>query len=697
MKLKRNIILPDASTSYPYQSTSRGGGNKLPKRMREKHASALRQELRDAEAADTAAEARGGMYLRFNSSPGYELEPDAFDSTSKKVQLVGISCTEDENPVMSATVFVPQKQKDFFDQKIAAYADESKATKNGHPRYRSLVDSINDIEGVCVRMLWTGRDDEYPDKVARWCEIWLATTQSSVEEMFGSFKMFCRSRQIDASDDYLVFPDCLVVLAKLDADELEMVYDSISPIIEIRPLAEPNNEFTNSKPKFQRELADELADRVVEADTKVSVCILDTGVNASHPLLEPAVHEVDDSMLAAEDGWSPGDKAGHGTEMAGIAIYNDMRRALDSSEPVQLYSNLESVKILPETSDNPKHLYGSITNDAMMGIEIEHPERSRVYCMAVTDDSEQLDGTPSSWSAKLDELVAGVGAEDGHRRLCLVSAGNVDKNGFHDVPYPDHSITSPVQDPAQAWNVLTVGAYSDSVTTREPELKGYKAMAPKGGLCPYSRTSNLWTKSWPIKPEICCDGGNLTEDTHTNCLDSDDLSRLTTAHDIPKHYFTTTRATSAATAQASWMASRILAAYPDIWPETVRALLVHSARWTQEMKSQFLPEGTAAGKRDYQALLRSCGWGIPHLDYALGCLDNRVNLVIQGEIQPFNDDGTTYEMRVHELPWPREELLRLGETEAELRVTLSYFIEPNPGNRGWGASFATSPVVCVSR
>ncbi|GEM_PF-5938490 len=51
MKLKRNIILPDASTSYPYQSTSRGGGNKLPKRMREKHASALRQELRDAEAA----------------------------------------------------------------------------------------------------------------------------------------------------------------------------------------------------------------------------------------------------------------------------------------------------------------------------------------------------------------------------------------------------------------------------------------------------------------------------------------------------------------------------------------------------------------------------------------------------------------------------------------------------------------------
>lgn len=32
---------------------------------------------------------------------------------------------------------------------------------------------------------------------------------------------------------------------------------------------------------------------------------------------------------------------------------------------------------------------------------------------------------------------------------------------------------------------------------------------------------------------------------------------------------------------------------------------------------------------------------------------------------------------------PRTELEQLGETEVELRVTLSYYIEPNPGERGW--------------
>jgi hypothetical protein len=40
-------------------------------------------------------------------------------------------------------------------------------------------------------------------------------------------------------------------------------------------------------------------------------------------------------------------------------------------------------------------------------------------------------------------------------------------------------------------------------------------------------------------------------------------------------------------------------------------------------------------------------------------------------------------MKVHELPWPNDVLAQLGDVHVELRVTLSYFIEPNPGERGW--------------
>ena len=39
-------------------------------------------------------------------------------------------------------------------------------------------------------------------------------------------------------------------------------------------------------------------------------------------------------------------------------------------------------------------------------------------------------------------------------------------------------------------------------------------------------------------------------------------------------------------------------------------------------------------------------------------------------------------MHVHELPWPKEALASLGEANVHLRVTLSYFVEPNPSRRG---------------
>ena len=43
---------------------------------------------------------------------------------------------------------------------------------------------------------------------------------------------------------------------------------------------------------------------------------------------------------------------------------------------------------------------------------------------------------------------------------------------------------------------------------------------------------------------------------------------------------------------------------------------------------------------------------------------------------------TLRDMHLHNLPWPRDVLEDMGETQVEMRVTLSYFIEPNPSRRG---------------
>jgi len=40
-------------------------------------------------------------------------------------------------------------------------------------------------------------------------------------------------------------------------------------------------------------------------------------------------------------------------------------------------------------------------------------------------------------------------------------------------------------------------------------------------------------------------------------------------------------------------------------------------------------------------------------------------------------------MHLYNLPWPADVLSGLGETQVTMRVTLSYFVEPGPGEVGW--------------
>jgi hypothetical protein len=46
-------------------------------------------------------------------------------------------------------------------------------------------------------------------------------------------------------------------------------------------------------------------------------------------------------------------------------------------------------------------------------------------------------------------------------------------------------------------------------------------------------------------------------------------------------------------------------------------------------------------------------------------------------------DPKLNEMVLHQLPWPVDVLRDLGDLEVKLYVTLSYFIEPNAGRRGY--------------
>ncbi|MGH8932738.1 MAG: hypothetical protein ACRDZO_19480 [Egibacteraceae bacterium] len=101
------------------------------------------------------------------------------------------------------------------------------------------------------------------------------------------------------------------------------------------------------------------------------------------------------------------------------------------------------------------------------------------------------------------------------------------------------------------------------------------------------------------------------------------------------------------------------------------------------MRARF---GGAAARSARENLVRRYGMGIPTLDRVLRSAANELVLVAEDTIHPFAN-GKLREMHLYELPWPLEELEQLGETLVRLRVSLSYFVHPNPSRRGWAPRF----------
>jgi hypothetical protein len=407
------------------------------------------------------------------------------------------------------------------------------------------------------------------------------------------------------------------------------------------------------------------------------ICLLDTGVNRGHPLLGPAISSAD--LHTIQPAWGPQDAEGHGTQMAGLALFGDLTESLATTLPVHIRHRLESVKLLPQNGANQGELYGNLTIEAVGRPEVTAPHRQRVFSMAITTKDSRDRGRPSAWSAALDSLACDAMEEGLTPRLIVVCGGNVEISGWGD--YPHSNQTDGIHDPGQSWNAITVGAYTQKIVITEVDAQDFQPIAPAGSLSPFSTTSLTWpTTPWPYKPDVMFEGGNAAKDTISASL-MHSLSLLTVHHRPAERLLTTTNATSAASALCARMAAQIMVQYPNLWPETVRALFVHSAEWTPRMQADFL--GARKRKEDYAKLIRHVGYGVPNLEAALWSLSNTLTLIVQDSLQPFQRDGSAEpkarDMHLHRLPWPKEALQDLGDTPVEMRVTLSYFIEPNPG------------------
>jgi Subtilase family len=235
------------------------------------------------------------------------------------------------------------------------------------------------------------------------------------------------------------------VLALATEEVMGRLVENTDAVAELRLAKDTPSLFLEMRPVEQADWAENLADRVEGPDALApAVCILDSGATRSHPLIEPSLEATDQHTY--DDNWGVGDSAywnGHGTQMAGVALYGDLEAALSHRDNIKLLHRLETVKILPPAGQNDPELYGAITGAGIAKAETHAPRRRRVFCLAVTSEVGLGRGRPSSWSAAIDQMCYGGGD---CRRLMILAAGNLrgdievgdylDRNDLEEVENP---------------------------------------------------------------------------------------------------------------------------------------------------------------------------------------------------------------------------------------------------------------------
>ena len=675
-----HIDIARFSTSQAYQGASTGSGGSP--RARAEHGRRVLNELTTALAlaeqirpADERLEPPSGAFIEVELRSG--TKPDALDQKREGIRSGAAKIVAENDRTIA--LFVPDAARAVFRQIVDDYLNGEVSARTGNPPNKTKVEAIEAVRAARLETFWTDDPRALPTDPQHqmWWALWCwAGSEMAVEDV-------CARLQVRAADrDHrLYFPEIVVVPVFAMRATIELMLFATGAIAELRRASDSPYFFTDEVRGEEVPWIEDMAERTVwPPNDAPAVCLFDTGVNRGHALIEPALTTGD--MHALDNAWGNDDHhvGGHGTAMAGLALHGDLTAALADSSERRLTHRLESVKFLPPQGFDPAqpHSYGVMTQAAIALPEITAPERTRVYCLAITN--EDVSGsTPSAWSASVDQAANGsmIGDDaDAPKRLIIISGGNVPAHIEMDRIRSQDDY--PIEDPAQAWNALTVGGYTDQDTIRELGFDNWTAMAATGDLSPHSRTSATWPQNAPFKPEIVMEAGNrAVNPARTEVLTMGSLSLLSTGKDAnaPLVAF---EATSAASAQAARLAARLCADHPEYWPETIRGLTVHSAEWTPQMLALF---GARPSKRERYELIRRFGYGVPDYNRATASASNHLALFAQTQLQPFRMEGGRKfgDCHYYTLPIPRRMLEQLENETVELKITLSYFVDPNPG------------------
>ena len=402
------------------------------------------------------------------------------------------------------------------------------------------------------------------------------------------------------------------------------------------------------------------------AENAPLVCVIDSGIQEGHKLLQNAVDASRSVCLIPHLGASNvADEVrsgGHGTRVAGVVLYPD---SIPSTGAASAKCALGNARVLNAKCKMPPKLYPPRALEFIA----DHFSECRLFVHSINSRYACRLGHMSTWAAKIDQLS--------YERdmLFCVSAGNLQGSelppgmGFLDhlsagTPHPDYllSPSSRVSNPAQSLNALVVGSisgdYFDDGLLRSVGQPDHPSAYSRSGM-------GIWNT---VKPDVVEFGGDYC--IPTSGLPSSAVIRADTSPELVRSTLfgghSVSRdavGTSFATPKVASLAVELATLLPDEPTLLYRALIANSARWPDWTSGLSGPQ--------LLSVFRMIGYGRPDWDRALHNAGHRVTLITSGTAEIKAGEAAIYEVAV-----PASLRSPEGEVTFRIDVTLSYSCEP---------------------
>jgi len=668
MKKYDHLKLPLFKADVERQKRAAAGGFKMPV-SRDKSQFSKQAQQKAVQLSQTCDDLKAKFpnidpKLIFEINIDQSLSVDAFEQTLASMDIHVLSVAEGKKGHW--VVFSDDQSLQKFKQKLEIYGSEEGANYDFFHAIESFGDiSVEAKVGERLKQQPLTDSVEFVD-----IELWKMDDPQKnigfIKQLKENYPEFTQFRVTDQ----LITKSFVLLRVKLN----KQVFDEIIQLKEIaridRPAMVQFNPFELMSPNIE-ELQFSAPD-----ENAMGILIIDSGIVSNHPMLE--------KCIGGEENFQTGetqtqDTVGHGTAVAGCAVYGDIGQALKDKQFTP-ENWLFSAKVMYAENDwngnpvnaiyDPEKLLEHQFKDAVESF-LSNPE----YHIKVVNIS--LGNAHEVWhkhynrqlplAALIDELAFTF-----PHVVFIVSTGNQsplnDYDSIADVieNYPKYLLDNDdfkLINPATAALALTIGSIAPDVQIEQERYGAEQiktAIAQVHQPSPFTR-AGLGINGM-IKPELVEYGGNMILSEQYGRIVYDKGGQLPLLNNrVSNPIIRFDVGSSFSAPKVAHLAGKIANKFPDKSANFIKNMLLVGADYP------FLPSkdfyGTENKKKAEQAHFSIAGYGLSQFDRAIHSFDNRVVLWDEGQI-------TLNQLKVYSLQLP--ELFFTEAGKKKIIVTLTF-------------------------